>query len=72
MAEMNSSAAAILHASMHSSSVASSFPQRRLSRMVPENRVLFWRTFATLPRSTVMSYSLTSTPPILTVPDETS
>ncbi len=44
---MNSSAQASRQASAHSASVASSLPQRRLSRMVPENNTSFCKTTAT-------------------------
>lgn len=41
---INSSAQAYLQASMHSSLVACSFPQQRLSRIVPENKTFFCKT----------------------------
>ena len=44
---MNSSAQASFATRMHSSSLAFSLPQRRLSRMVPENRTFFWSTMET-------------------------
>ena len=42
-----SSAQALMQAFLHSSSVASSLPQRKFSRMVPLKRVLFCKTIAT-------------------------
>ena len=69
---MNSSAQAWRHASRHSSNVASSLPQRRFSRMVPENSVLFCRTIATSSRRACIAYFRTSMPPTSTEPSDTS
>ncbi len=52
---MNSSAWARRQARMISSSVASSFPHRRFSLIVPENSTFFCRTMATLSRRLAMS-----------------
>ncbi len=52
---INSSAQASSQACLHSSRVASLLPQRRLSRMVPENSTLFCSTTATWFLSTSMS-----------------
>ena len=48
---INSSAQARRQASSHSSRAASSLPQRRFSRIVPENSTFFCSTTATLSRS---------------------
>src|SRR5699024_2012518 len=69
---MNSSAQAALQASIHSSSVAWGLPQRRLSRIVPENRVFFCSTTETWFLNTSVSYLRTSTPPTQTEPSSTS
>ena len=59
-------------ASSISWSVASSRPQRRFSRMVPENRVFFCSTMAQPWRRASMVYSLTSCPPTDTTPSVAS
>ena len=69
---MNSSAQAMRHASRISSSVAFSSPQRRFSRMLPENRVFFCSTMAQASRRCRMVYRRTSCPPTLTLPSVTS
>lgn len=60
---INSSAQAARQASLHSSTVASSFPHLKLSRIVPEKSTFFCRTTETSFRSTSISYSRTSFPP---------
>ena len=56
----------------HSSSVACSLPQRRLSNTVPLNNTFFCSTTATSLRNTSKSYSFTFLPPTSTVPSDTS
>ena len=51
---MNSSAQAMRQASSISASVASALPQRRFSRIVPENSVFFCSTIAQPLRSASM------------------
>jgi len=68
----NSSASAAIQALRISSSVASSFPQRRFSFIVPLKSTFFCSTIATLSLSVTRSYFRTSMPPTLTVPDNVS
>ena len=60
------------HASHNVSSSASGLPHNRFSRTVPENKTFFCSTMPIASRNAYKSYSLTSYPPTITVPDVAS